>query len=345
MTASNSSSLMLKIIRSRRNPALFTRMSSPPKVSIAVRTMSAASSQPVTSPEWATAFPPAAVISSTTASAALSSTSPWSVRPRSFTTTCAPARASSSASARPEPPARAGDDRDLAVHPSTPPFRKLEYVLIAWPTQRVAFVTGASRGIGKQSAIALARAGLDVVITARTVHEGEGVDDSDGAGRPLPGSLETTAAEIESAGRRALPVPLDLHDRPTIGAAVEARARRVGSHRRAREQRSRHRARQHGPFRRHAGRGDRGQARRQRRRPGRDDQGRAARDARAGRRHRREHHFGGRDHRSSGAGRRGRLGIGVRDVEGGVPPARRRSWRSSTETGGCDSSTSSPGSW
>ncbi|MGQ0803535.1 MAG: SDR family NAD(P)-dependent oxidoreductase [Actinomycetota bacterium] len=87
--------------------------------------------------------------------------------------------------------------------------------------QRVALVTGASRGIGKQSAIALARAGLDVVITARTVHEGEGVDDSDGAGRPLPGSLDTTAAEIESAGRRALPVTLDLHDRVTIGAAVQ----------------------------------------------------------------------------------------------------------------------------
>jgi NAD(P)-dependent dehydrogenase (short-subunit alcohol dehydrogenase family) len=87
--------------------------------------------------------------------------------------------------------------------------------------QRVALVTGASRGIGKQSAIALARAGLDVVITARTVHEGEGVDDGDGAGRPLPGSLDTTAAEIESVGRRALPVPLDLHDRVTIGAAVQ----------------------------------------------------------------------------------------------------------------------------
>jgi NAD(P)-dependent dehydrogenase (short-subunit alcohol dehydrogenase family) len=89
------------------------------------------------------------------------------------------------------------------------------------PDNRVAFVTGASRGIGKQSAIALARAGLDVVITARTVHEGEGVDDSDGKGRPLPGSLEWTAAEIEAAGRRALPVTMDLHDRDTLGAAID----------------------------------------------------------------------------------------------------------------------------
>ncbi len=94
--------------------------------------------------------------------------------------------------------------------------------------QRVAFVTGASRGIGKQSAIALARAGLDVVITARTVREGEGVDDSDGAGRALPGSLSSTAAEIEVLGRRALPVTMDLHDRPTLGAAVERALREWG---------------------------------------------------------------------------------------------------------------------
>jgi NAD(P)-dependent dehydrogenase (short-subunit alcohol dehydrogenase family) len=88
------------------------------------------------------------------------------------------------------------------------------------PEPRVAFVTGASRGIGKASAIALARTGYDVVITGRTVHEGDGVDDSHGAGRPIPGSLETTAKAIESEGRRALPVVMDLHDRSTLGAAV-----------------------------------------------------------------------------------------------------------------------------
>jgi NAD(P)-dependent dehydrogenase (short-subunit alcohol dehydrogenase family) len=85
---------------------------------------------------------------------------------------------------------------------------------------RVAFVTGASRGIGKQAAIALAEAGFDVVISGRTVHEGDGVDDSDGAARPIPGSLETTARDIEATGRRALPVVMDLHDRATLDAAV-----------------------------------------------------------------------------------------------------------------------------
>ena len=85
---------------------------------------------------------------------------------------------------------------------------------------RVAFVTGASRGIGKATAITLADAGFDVVITGRTVHEGDGVDDSEGAARPIPGSLETTAQDVETTGRRALPVVMDLHDRSTLDAAV-----------------------------------------------------------------------------------------------------------------------------
>ncbi len=38
---------------------------------------------------------------------------------------------------------------------------------------RTALVTGASRGIGKAIAIHLARAGFDVAISARTLHEGE----------------------------------------------------------------------------------------------------------------------------------------------------------------------------
>src|ERR1700722_11482036 len=69
---------------------------------------------------------------------------------------------------------------------------------------RVAMVTGASRGIGKASAIALAAAGLDVAITARTLREGDGIDSSDtGEGRTIPGSLEQTAKEIASLGAKA----------------------------------------------------------------------------------------------------------------------------------------------
>ncbi len=87
----------------------------------------------------------------------------------------------------------------------------------------VAVVTGASRGIGKASALALAEAGFDVAITARTVHEGEGRSEpnsvrGDEPVVAVPGSLESTAAEIERRGRRALSIPMDLLDL----AAVEA---------------------------------------------------------------------------------------------------------------------------
>jgi len=87
--------------------------------------------------------------------------------------------------------------------------------------RRVALVTGASRGIGKATALALAEAGFDVAITARTVHEGEGRDDSDAGGGVEPGSLDTTAAGVEACGGRALSVPMDLLDRASLGAAVQ----------------------------------------------------------------------------------------------------------------------------
>jgi NAD(P)-dependent dehydrogenase (short-subunit alcohol dehydrogenase family) len=83
-----------------------------------------------------------------------------------------------------------------------------------------ALVTGASRGIGKAVAVALAQAGYDVAITARTVHEGDGIAPE--TGLPLGGSLDATAAEIRSAGRAAYPVVLDLLDLEAIPPAIDS---------------------------------------------------------------------------------------------------------------------------
>jgi NAD(P)-dependent dehydrogenase (short-subunit alcohol dehydrogenase family) len=87
---------------------------------------------------------------------------------------------------------------------------------------RRALVTGATRGIGRATALALAANGWDVAVTGRTERRGEGRDDSDtGGGRSLPGSLEETGEGIRSAGTRSLEVVADLHDHDALRAAVE----------------------------------------------------------------------------------------------------------------------------
>ena len=87
--------------------------------------------------------------------------------------------------------------------------------------RRVAFVSGASRGIGAESAVALARAGFDVAITARTLGEGE-AHDHVGKVAPLPGSLRATAAAIEAEGGKALCLQADILESETIEKAARS---------------------------------------------------------------------------------------------------------------------------
>ena len=98
--------------------------------------------------------------------------------------------------------------------------------------RRVAFVTGASRGIGKACAVQLAKSGFDVAVTARTVNEGEEREHSSTVHktdtRPLPGSLATTAQLVADAGRDVVVLPADLLDRTSLGAAVATVLERWG---------------------------------------------------------------------------------------------------------------------
>jgi NAD(P)-dependent dehydrogenase (short-subunit alcohol dehydrogenase family) len=59
-----------------------------------------------------------------------------------------------------------------------------------------------------------------VVISARSVHEGDGRADVPSGSVALPGSLETTAAEIMSTGARAHVVAMDLLDRASVEEAA-----------------------------------------------------------------------------------------------------------------------------
>jgi len=72
-------------------------------------------------------------------------------------------------------------------------------------TDHVAVVTGAGRGIGATTAVALAEAGADVVISARTEAD-----------------LDEVAEVITKAGRRALPVAADLSDVDAVAALASA---------------------------------------------------------------------------------------------------------------------------
>src|SRR4051812_30641772 len=85
-------------------------------------------------------------------------------------------------------------------------------------TDRVAIVTGASRGIGRAIALGLAKAGCRVVVAAKSTESTE----------KLPGSIHTVAAEVEALGGQALAVQVDLRDEAQIEAMAARTVERFG---------------------------------------------------------------------------------------------------------------------
>jgi len=80
------------------------------------------------------------------------------------------------------------------------------------------FITGASRGIGREIALRAAADGANVVIAAKT---------SD-PHKKLPGTIHTVAAEVEAAGGQALAIQLDVRDETAVVAAMKQAAERFG---------------------------------------------------------------------------------------------------------------------
>ena len=78
---------------------------------------------------------------------------------------------------------------------------------------KVAIVTGSSRGVGKFVALELAKEGCHIVVAARTEQE---------ADPKLPGTIAATAEEIRALGVRTLPVRTDVTDEESVRAMVQA---------------------------------------------------------------------------------------------------------------------------
>jgi NAD(P)-dependent dehydrogenase (short-subunit alcohol dehydrogenase family) len=77
---------------------------------------------------------------------------------------------------------------------------------------KVAVVTGASRGVGKGVALALAGEGATVYVTGRTITPGS---------HALPGTIGETAAEVDRRGGRGIAVPVDHGDDDQVAALFD----------------------------------------------------------------------------------------------------------------------------
>ncbi|MBI5660482.1 MAG: NAD(P)-dependent oxidoreductase [Nitrosomonadales bacterium] len=83
---------------------------------------------------------------------------------------------------------------------------------------KVIFITGATRGIGREIALRCARDGASVVVAGKTAEPHS----------KLPGTIHSVAAEVEQAGGRAIAIRLDVRDEEAIRVAVEQAAQHYG---------------------------------------------------------------------------------------------------------------------
>ena len=84
---------------------------------------------------------------------------------------------------------------------------------------KVALVTGASRGVGAATAVALAEAGCSVAVAARSTKD---------APQKTPGTLDETVSKIEAVGAATLAVPTNLANEDEVVAMVEQTANHFG---------------------------------------------------------------------------------------------------------------------
>ncbi|WP_166223455.1 SDR family oxidoreductase [Pseudomonas atagonensis] len=72
------------------------------------------------------------------------------------------------------------------------------------------FITGASRGIGREIALRAARDGANIVIAAKSAEPHA----------KLPGTIHSVAAEVEAAGGKALALQVDVRDEDAVRQAL-----------------------------------------------------------------------------------------------------------------------------
>lgn len=89
--------------------------------------------------------------------------------------------------------------------------------MAAWANKTV-FITGGSRGIGREIILKLAREGANITIAAK----------SDLPNPKLQGTIHSVAQEVAQAGGHALPIATDARDEAQLKKAIEATVEKFG---------------------------------------------------------------------------------------------------------------------